>query len=152
MLSPLIPTASIKTNRKASRFLFIHGNVWHFWLPMKCSGSRGRGNNVLAEGMNEQGKKGVWPLKRDLRTQRGSSHNPVIVCWQKVCVCVCYLFSCVWLFATPWTVEESSRLLCPWNSPGKNTAVRVTIPFSRGSSLPRDQTRVSCIAGRFFTV
>ena len=25
------------------------------------------------------------------------------------------------------------------------------IPFSRGSSQPRDQTRVSCIAGRFFT-
>ena len=25
------------------------------------------------------------------------------------------------------------------------------IPFSRGSSLPRDQTPVSCIAGRFFT-
>ena len=28
----------------------------------------------------------------------------------------------------------------------------VAIPFSRGSSWPRDQTRVSCIAGRFFTV
>ena len=27
----------------------------------------------------------------------------------------------------------------------------VAISFSRGSSLPRDQTRVSCIAGRFFT-
>ena len=27
----------------------------------------------------------------------------------------------------------------------------VAIPFSRGSSLPRDLTRVSCIAGRFFT-
>ena len=27
----------------------------------------------------------------------------------------------------------------------------VAILFSRGSSLPRDQTRVSCIAGRFFT-
>ena len=25
------------------------------------------------------------------------------------------------------------------------------IPFSRGSSQPRDQTQVSCIAGRFFT-
>ena len=25
----------------------------------------------------------------------------------------------VWLFATPWT----ARLLCPWNSPGKNTGV-----------------------------
>ena len=28
----------------------------------------------------------------------------------------------------------------------------VAIPFSRGSSPFRDQTRVSCIAGRFFTV
>ena len=28
----------------------------------------------------------------------------------------------------------------------------VGIPFSRGSSWPRDQTRVSCIAGRFFTI
>ena len=28
----------------------------------------------------------------------------------------------------------------------------VTIPFSRGSSQLRDQTQVSCIAGRFFTV
>ena len=28
----------------------------------------------------------------------------------------------------------------------------VAIPFSRGSSPPRDQTRVSCIIGRFFTI
>ena len=27
----------------------------------------------------------------------------------------------------------------------------VAFPFSRGSSQPRDQTRVSCTAGRFFT-
>ena len=30
-------------------------------------------------------------------------------------------FSRVRLFATPWTV--ASRLLCPWDSPGKNTGV-----------------------------
>ena len=28
----------------------------------------------------------------------------------------------------------------------------VAIPFSRGSSWPRDQTQVSCIAGRLFTI
>ena len=27
----------------------------------------------------------------------------------------------------------------------------VAVPFSRGSSQPRNQTGVSCIAGRFFT-
>ena len=29
---------------------------------------------------------------------------------------------------------------------------RVAIPFSRGSSRPRDRTQVSCISGRFFTI
>jgi len=28
----------------------------------------------------------------------------------------------------------------------------IAIPFSRGSFQPRNQTQVSCIAGRFFTV
>ena len=28
----------------------------------------------------------------------------------------------------------------------------VAIPFSRGSSQPKDQTQVSCTAGRFFTI
>ena len=28
----------------------------------------------------------------------------------------------------------------------------VTFPFSRGSSQPRNQTQVSCIAGRFFAI
>ena len=35
--------------------------------------------------------------------------------------CVCWLLSRVWLFATPWAVAP--RLLCPWDSPGKNTGV-----------------------------
>ena len=34
---------------------------------------------------------------------------------------VIYSLSCVWLFVTPWTVIH--RLLCPWNSPGRNTGV-----------------------------
>ena len=44
-----------------------------------------------------------------------------------------------------------ARLLFPWNSPGENTGV-VANSYSTGSSQPRDQTRVSCIAGRFFTI
>ena len=45
-----------------------------------------------------------------------------------------------------WT----ARLLCPRSSPDKNTR-GVATPFSRGSSWPRDQIRVSRISGRFFT-
>ena len=40
-----------------------------------------------------------------------------------VCVYVCVLsrFNCIWLLVTLWTVACS--LLCPWDSPGKNTGV-----------------------------
>ena len=58
------------------------------------------------------------------------------------------LLSRVQLFATPWTVAcqaplsmEFSRVL-EW----------LAIPFSRGSSHPRDWIQVSCIAGGFFTM
>ena len=46
---------------------------------------------------------------------------------------------------------QPARLLCPWNSPGKNTGVGYHA-FSRGSSRPRDQTWVSRIASRRFTI
>ena len=52
----------------------------------------------------------------------------------------------------------SASLLCLWNSLGKNTGVLewvlewVAIPFSRGSSWPKDQTWISCTAVRFFTI
>ena len=44
-----------------------------------------------------------------------------------------------------------SGLYSPWNSPGQNTEM-VAVPFSRRFSQPSDQTQVSCIAGRFFTI
>ena len=59
------------------------------------------------------------------------------------------LISHVRLFVTPWTVAfpgssvhgiSQARIL-EW----------VVIPFSRGSSWPRDRTWVSYFAGRFFT-
>ena len=54
-----------------------------------------------------------------------------------------------------WAHElQPTRLLCPWDFPGKHTGVGA-ISSSRGSSQPRDWTCVSCIfcKGRlgFFT-
>ena len=54
------------------------------------------------------------------------------------------MLSCVWLFATPWTTAR--QLLCPWNSPDKNTGVGCHSLFQK-SSRPRDQTHNSCISG-----
>ena len=50
----------------------------------------------------------------------------------------------VWLFVTPWTAVHGilqARIL-EWED----------VSFSRGSSQPRDQTQVFCIAGGFFTI
>ena len=66
------------------------------------------------------------------------------------CVCVCVL------------VAQLCPTLCDpmdCNPPGSSVheifqariLEWVAISFSRGSSQPRDRTRVSCIAGRFFT-
>ena len=67
-----------------------------------------------------------------------------------VCVCfVIYLLSHVWLFCDP--MEYSP----PGSSVHGISQARIlewlAISSSRGSSRPRDQTWVSCTAGRFFT-
>ena len=45
---------------------------------------------------------------------------------------------------------QPHELYIPWNSPGQNTGVG-SLSLLQGSSQPRNQTGVSCIAGRFFT-
>ena len=62
----------------------------------------------------------------------------------------------IWLvrlgdFILEGNYSRTPYFLCPWDSPGKNMEC-VATPSSRGSSQPRDQTQVSCIGGRFFTV
>ena len=46
---------------------------------------------------------------------------------------------------------EPTRFLRPWNFPGESTGVGCHF-LLRGSSWPRDQTRISHIAGRCFTI
>ena len=72
-------------------------------------------------------------------------------CFTMFCFCACMLshFSCVWRSVTLWTVAFQAPLvhgilqarILEW----------VALPSSRGTSWPRDWTRVSCIAGSFFT-
>ena len=62
-----------------------------------------------------------------------------------------YMFVSCLVVSNSLRIHEPARLFCPWNSPGKNTEW-VAIPFSRRSSWSREQTQVSCIAGKFFTI
>ena len=66
-----------------------------------------------------------------------------------VCVCECVL-SRVWLFATPGTVAYQAPLSVEFAR--QEFWEWVVIPFSWGSSQPRDQTWVFCVAGGFFTI
>ena len=74
-------------------------------------------------------------------------------CKRAVCITnVPSRFSRVQLFVTPWAVALQaslsmgfSRLLCPWDSPGKNTGVGCHAS-SRGSSTPRDQKHISLVS------
>ena len=50
-----------------------------------------------------------------------------------------------------WTKLQPTNLLSLWESPDKNTGVGC-LPFSRGSSPPRDWICISFIASRFFNL
>ena len=83
-----------------------------------------------------------WGLKLGLLTPEPAiKNNLTVLCAQ--------LLTHVWLFVTPWIAARQVPLsmgilqarILEW----------VAMPSSRGSSQPRDQTQVSCIAGEFFT-
>ena len=64
-------------------------------------------------------------------------------------MCVCSLISHVQFLRPPQTVACQAPI--PWNYPGKYTEVGSHY-LLQGSSQPKDQTQVSCIASRIFTI
>ena len=67
-------------------------------------------------------------------------------------VCVLGCFSCVRVFATPWTVVGQAPL--PMGLSRQEYWSGLPCPPPQGASQPRDQTHDSCVsstAGRFFT-
>ena len=62
----------------------------------------------------------------------------------------CWSLSHVWLFATLWTVAHQAALSMGFSRQEYWSG----LPFPSPGDLfwPRDQTQVSCIAGRFFTL
>ena len=109
-------------------------------------------------GSQQQGnvERKVWNLAMPFinsweRTELVKKPTNIILIFTNVLyhvLCVCVLVT--ELFANPWPVAT-----LPGSSVYGILQTRilelVAIPFSRGSSWPRDQTLVSCIAGRFFT-
>ena len=78
-------------------------------------------------------------------------NTAVCVC---LCVCVCVhahtqSLLTLWLFAVPWTMTHQAFLSMRFS--WQELLEWVAISYSRGASWSSDQTRVFCIAGRFFT-
>ena len=70
---------------------------------------------------------------------------------KNACACLLSHFSHAWLCATLWTIVCQASVHEIFQA---RILERVAMPFSRGSSRPRDCTHVSCgssIAGGFFT-
>ena len=65
----------------------------------------------------------AWPRHAGLHgTCLLHSHGNVLTGWWKLIVGAQSL-SCVQVFVMPWTICMPARLLCPWDSPPKNTTV-----------------------------
>ena len=101
--------------------------------------------------------KGDFMSHKNLQNIKKTSKlfSQYLVCKTHVCVCVCV---CVCVL-----VAQSCLTLCkPMDCSPPGSSIYgilqarilewVAIPFSRGSSWTRDQTWVSCTAGRFFTI
>ena len=103
---------------------------------------------------------GLHSLLQGIFPTQGS--NPGLLHWKQIlyhlshqstmlCYVLCLVAQSCPTLCDPMDYTACQAPLCPWASPGKNTGVGC-IPFSRGSSQPRDQTQVSCMAGGFVTV
>ena len=75
-----------------------------------------------------------------------------LTCHVEACVCKCISRSIVYDSASPWSIWHA-RLLCPWNSLGKNTGVGCHAPLQGIflTQVSNPHACGSCLAGGFFT-
>ena len=71
--------------------------------------------------------------------------NIYIVTWKSECVSGSVMSKSLWPHGL-----QPTRILCPWNSPGKNTGVGCH-SLLQGIFPSQESNPVSCIAGGFFT-
>ena len=95
------------------------------------------------------GKAASQPQPHSSKHQQSSFHS----CFQQSTnLCVLVLSHSVVSDSLRPHRLQSARLLCLWGIFQGRIVEWAIMPSSRGSSQPRDQTQVSCIADGFFTV
>ena len=125
----------------------IVNNLINFKKSVEGSWTWGRGCPTNVRFFNEKDLSVTSKWKKILNPSYMTFSEHVL--WVSV-LCRALSLSHIWLFATPWIVAQKAPLsigilqarVLGW----------VAIPFSRESSWSRNQTGVSCIAGRLFTI
>ena len=101
----------------------------------------------------------IWQVQRQVWENKPNSKRVLqerveVVKWGSIRVsrwCACVL-SCLVVSDALWPYGlQPAKLLCSWNSPGKNTGVG-NHSLLQGIFPTQDWTQFSCIAGRFFTI
>ena len=123
---------------KQIRIVFLHGKIWWEWSKSR---------SVVSNSLRPHGLCSPWNSP-DGYTEVGIQRSSLLPPGFSMYICLRVL-SCVWLCDLLDYSPAGSSLcrilqarILEW----------VAIPFSRGSSWPRDQTQVLRISGRFFTV
>ena len=126
-------------------YLCAHTVLSNSCDPMECSLPGSSVHRILLARILE------WVA---ISSSRGSSWlNLCLLCllhWQEGSLPLCHLKVKSESCSVVSNSLQPHGLYSPGNSRGQNTGW-VAFPFSRGSSQPRNQTRVSCIGGVFFT-
>ena len=87
--------------------------------------------------MKEEDAFAYWSIKDHLRDRNICFLKMFIVC---VCAKSLVISTSLWFYG-----PQPARLLCPWDSPGKNTGVDCHV-ILQGIFLTRDQTHISYIS------
>ena len=143
-----------------SFLLFICSPSCTWWLIRNCKeiqSSHSKNCWELYAPPSNLKQSNIWPdelyyrilLIRGLSEGNFLTEDSYSLRWSSACVLS--HFSHVQLFATLWTVVL--QVLCPWDSPGKNTGVGCHA-LLWGSSWPRSNLSLVSLkwAGRFFTI
>ena len=130
----MLLTDSLHKKRQGARALLARAIRWPYPLQFATKGCQVAQTNLCVHI-----QWGRVDEKVQCNTQEHCSDAVVI-----------YSLNCVWLSAAPWTGAHQAAL-----SMGilrARTLEWAAMPFSRGSSQPRNRTHVSCTAGRFFII
>ena len=118
------------------------GKTWGLWLVLCFPGSLSR----KATAHPRIGAK--WRWGEPPQSKEAPALNQCLRAVSALCLSLICILANVKVLVTRSCPTMCNPMVCPWNSPGKKLEWLI-IPFSRGSSPPRDQTWISCIAGRF---